>query len=1173
MSLAIGALSRSFDQRAAKAVLFLLSIAFASTPAALAQYRASIQGTVTDTSGAIITGATITLTDLGTAKVQVTTSDSHGLYNFNALPPDQFSLVAEHAGFGKKAIQHLQLIPEQANAVNFSLGAEGTNQTVTVRGDEQPALDTETASINGTVSSNEIQHLPSFGRDVFQLTQLAPGSFGDGSQGSGGGTNSLPGTLIGASGSTDGIFKTENQPQIVANGNQNSANGISIDGINTVSAVWGGASVITPSEDSVDDLKIVSNSYDAENGRFAGAQVQVTTKAGTNEIHGSAFFKADRPGLNAYQRYNGPGSMVAGTPAERGLLKDDSRFNQFGGSIGGPIWKNKIFAFFNYETLRNNTSATATGWYETSAFDKAARTGSIASTYLTFPGAAVSSIGLISETCADIGLSEGVNCRTIAGQGLDIGSPLKTPLHTQDLTYQSSGTPGVGNGLDGIADIANYTTSNPSQVSEDQYNGRLDANATKNDRLTFTIYWVPVNTTDYNGTVRAYNLYHHEATNDAFAGIWNHTFSTTLLNEARVNAAGWRWNEINTNPQEPFGLPSDNITTIGNSTVLNYFGAPGPSVFDQWTYGYQDILTKIAGRHSLKVGGTVTRLYYLNEAPYSAVPSYTFYNVWDFLNDAPEAESGTFNPITGIPTANREDQREDLYGFFVQDDFKIKPNLTFNVGLRYSYFGPLSSKQNNLSVVRLGSGMNTFNDLALHVGGNLYKAQKGNFGPDFGFAWSPMQDNGKLVLRGGFGISYNQEMIAISANGINNPPSITSPNFTSQSPTAINPDIVYQIASNVHSLFGYPPNPHTIVSFNSNNLPSSGASVTAFPASAPTQLTYHYSLDTQYEIGTQWVATLGYEGSLGRHLLDQLNYNVLGAAYGIPLNPLVNSVDYYNNEGFSTYNALLAGFKHNFSHTFLVDTQYTWAKSMDNGSQSYYEDPYPYNPHLAYGRSDYNVGNAFKIYGLWQPVFFHGNKLLEKAVGGWSLSGIFNMHGGFPWTPTYSNISNGSLYYQGSGYGSLRPAAFKGGIGHSEGNHAYESGAGVYGNYNSNFPLGALNYFTVPTYTAVAGNFPETFAPPQAPGVARNFLTGPGYKDVDATITKAFGLPNLKVIGENARFEVRVDAFNVFNNVNLNGSTINTAISNDGVMSASNFGQVTGALGSRTLDLQARFSF
>ncbi len=1151
-----------------------------ASPALLAQFRASIQGTVTDSTGAVVQGATVTLTDLGTGKALTTTSDANGLYTFNALPPDEFSLQANRSGFKQKMLGHVSIIPEQPNTVNLALDTGAATETVTVEGDLQPTLDTATASISGTISSNEIQHLPSFGRDVFQLSQLAPGAFGDGSQGGGGGTNNLPGTQIGAPQATDGIFKTENGPQIVANGGQNNANGITIDGISTASAVWGGTTVITPSEDSVGDVKIVSNSYDAEAGRFSGAQIQVTSKAGSNEVHGSLFFKADRPGLNAYQRYNGPDSNVGLTPADRGLLKDNSRFNQFGGSVGGPIWKNKLFAFFAYETLRNNTAQTAISWYDTSAFDGLAPSGSIASTFLTFPGAGVNARGQISATCANIGLTEGTNCATVNG-GLDIGSPLKTALHTQDPTYVSGSNPGIGGGLDGVADIGEYTTSDPNQVTEAQYNGRLDAEATKNDRLTFTIYWVPTDTSTYNGPVRAYNLYHHSAINDAFAGIWNHTFSSSLLNEARVNAAGWRWNEISTNPQEPFGLPTDTIPTIGSldasstASTFQSFGPPGPSVFNQWTYSYQDVATKVAGRHSVKFGGGLTRLYYLNEATYNARPGYSFYNVWDFLNDAPEAESGTFDALTGTPTANRQDTRSDLYGFFVQDDFKALANLTINLGMRYSYFGPLSSKENNLNVVQLGSGAGTLTDLRLRRGGNLYEAQKGNFGPQLGFAWTPVSLNGKMVLRGGFGMNYNQEETAIAANGGNNPPSISNPNFTSTSPAQINPDIVYSVASDVHSLFGYPANPNAIVTFNAANLPTTGSTaVTGYPAKAATPYVYHYSLDTQYDLGSQWVASVGYQSSLGRHILHQLNINALAASQGYALNPLVNSVDYYNNQGVSNYHALLAGIKHNFSKTFLLDTQYTWSKSMDDGSQPYYQDPYPDKPYLAYGRSDYNVGQAFKTYGLWQPVFFHGHSLLEKAAGGWSLSGIFNLHSGFPWTPTYGNIANGSLYYQGSPYGSLRPAAYLGGAHSSQSNDDFKSGAGTQGlNYNKNYPNGALAYFTIPTYTPVTAPIPAAFADPQAPGVSRNSLTGPRYKDVDATITKAFGVPKVPVLGENAKFEVRVDAFNVFNNVNFDTGSIRTNISNDGVTSNPSFGQAQSALGSRTLDIQARFSF
>src|SRR6202034_1526213 len=289
--------------------------------------------------------------------------------------------------------------------------------------------------------------MPSFNRDVFQLAQLAPGVFGDASQQAGGGAFNLPGNQGpgGTPGGSGGIFSTENGPQIQSAGGQYETNSVTIDGISTVSAVWGGASVITPSEDSVQDMKIVSNSYDAENGRFSGAQIQVTSKGGTNNLHGSAFFKASRPGLNAYQAWNGLGSDQPGTPEQRGLNRNDARFNNYGGSLGGPIWKNKIFAFFNWETSPLTEVGTAQGWYETSQFDSsAAPAGSVAATYLSFPGNAVSASGIIPRSCSSIGLVQqapGVvgNCNAIGpngSQGLDIGSPLKNGVGLRDLIHR-----------------------------------------------------------------------------------------------------------------------------------------------------------------------------------------------------------------------------------------------------------------------------------------------------------------------------------------------------------------------------------------------------------------------------------------------------------------------------------------------------------------------------------------------------------------------------------------------------------------------------------------------------------------------------------------------------------------------------------------------------------------
>jgi hypothetical protein len=1146
-----------------------LACVILSTVMAHAQYRTSIKGVVTDATGAVVSGANLTLTNPATGEKQVRVSDDSGVFNFNALPASvRFQLVVEKDGFQKKVIDNIDLIPEQPNALNVQLAVGGTSTSVTVDASALPALDTETASVNGVVTDNQIQHMPSFGRDVFQLIQLAPGVFGDGAQGSGGGAQNLPGTQgPGATGGSQGIFQTENGPQAVAHGGQYENNGISIDGISTTSAVWGGTTIITPSEDSVQSVKVVANDYDAESARFSGAQIQVTSKSGTNQVHGSAFFTAHRPGLDAYQRFNGAGNPV---------LRDDNFFDQFGGSIGGPIWKNKIFAFFNYETVRSPAAQTniSNGWYDTSSFDSSAPSGSIAATYLSFPGSGVVSRGINASTCQNAGLIENVNCKTIAGQGLDIGRPLTVGLGKQDLGWVSTTTPGTGgdglggaNNLDGVADIANFTTASSSNYSKGQYNGRLDADVTRNDRISFSIYWVPQSTSFLNGPARQYNFFHHSQINEAYSVIWNHTFSSSFLNEARVNAAGWHWNEITSNPQSPVGLPSDSIGNVG-SIPIQSFGPNVGSILNQWTYTYKDVATKIIGNHTVKFGGDLTRLFYLNECAGCGVPNYNFFNIWDFLNDAPHNEGGGFNPNSGFPTTIRQDDRTNLWGLFVQDDYKVRKNLTLNLGLRYSYFGPLYSKENNMLVAHPGAGSNYLTDLTIRKG-NSWNPQKDNFGPEIGFAWSPERFNNRLVVRGGYGLNYNQEEIAISANIGNNPGLVVFPSLNMSTPTSPNPGIIYAVSSNPHNLNGYPSNPNTISPFGANGLPTTGSvGVGIFPSTLPTMRTHHYSLDTQYDLGHQWVATVGYQGSLSRNTYFHENPNAAPAAFGYPLNPQIGGGDYWGVSGSGNYNALLTELKHQFSHQFMTDAQFTFAKSMDTSSAPYSEQIYVYDPGVNYGPSDYNVGKAFKLFGMWQPVFFHGNRAwIEKIAGGWSLSGIFNWHSGFPWNPLV-NVNGGSLYCGTCGYSQLLPTAYLGGAGSSTSNDQFKTG--------SNYPKGGAAYFAAPVpcsatqttdcYTAYSGTLFGSARPP-GPGVTRNALTGPGYRDVDLTVAKAFGFPTIPGLGENAKLEFRMDIYNLFNNLNFNPTSISNNIAN------SNFGAAQSALAARTITLTARFSF
>ncbi|HMI54183.1 MAG TPA: TonB-dependent receptor [Candidatus Saccharimonadales bacterium] len=1138
----------------------------AFTAGANAQFRAGVQGTVVDSQGAAVSGALVTLKNQETNISKQFTTDDSGVYSFTGLPPAQYVITVEKQGFKKKTIDKVAIGAEETRGVDVTLDIGAASESVTVNGDDVPLLNTTDATISGTVTADQIQKLPSLGRDVFKLLQLAPGAFGDSARTDNGGSRDLPGTEIGGTGTGDAIFKTENGGQISAGGSRTNQNNYQIDGVGVTSVSWGGTSVITPSEESVKEVKIITNNYDAENGRFAGGQVQIISANGTNDYHGSAFIKMDRPGLNAFQPWGG---IQHGDPQ-----RTNNRYNQLGGSVGGPILHNKLFAFFSYETIRNNSTNTSTGWYETPQLLTMAASGSIASHFTTFPGTVVAATSVAPSVCADINLVQGVNCNAVAG-GLDIGRPLDPalfPLGTQDPSYLNNNHPGLGgdgtgspSNLDGIPDLMFANVAGPNTLTEVQYHGRLDYNVTSRDLIAFSIYRVPVDSVAFNGPFRVSNLYNHNALNEAETALWNHTFSPTLINEVRVNAAGWRWNEITSNSQEPWGLPNANISpgdgpAIG-SIIPQNFGAPGPSVFNQWTYGAKDVLTKVMNSHTLKFGAEYTRLLFVDEAPWSARPSYDFLNYWDFLNDAPALENATFDPTTGIPTSFRKDTRESIIALFVQDDWKVRPNFTVNVGMRWEYFGPTTEKNNNLATVRLGSGADLLTDLSIQKGGSNFSTSANNFGPQVGFAWSPKgllhhDFNNRLVIRGGFGIGYSGLEEAITLNARNNPP------FVSSNSTLMGSDILYGIPADIGDFNGYPSNPAGITAFDSNNLPVNGlVNVTGFPASLPTTYTMRYSLEAQYDLGHQWVATIGYQGTQSRHLTRQSNLNLV-YSQDVALNPHVNDIDWYSNDANANFYSLRGELNHQFSHTFSIDAQYAFSRSRDQGSNNFAVDNYVWNPTLAWGPSDFDVKHSLKLFGVWSPVIFRGShSWLEKIAGGWNISGILSAHTGFPWTPIYQSGTCDIIYLGGNcaagTNGGLRPAAYLGGAGHDYSNSTFQTPGG-------NFPNGGAAYFTIPTFVAGPA-FPNVGPIPDAPAVGRNSFMGPHYFNIDATLSKTFGLPEMKVLGSHAGIELRANFYNLFNNLNLTNMDTN--------ISDTNFGSAQNALGGRTIEVQARFSF
>jgi hypothetical protein len=299
---------------------------------------------------------------------------------------------------------------------------------------------------------------------------------------------------------------------------------------------------------------------------------------------------------------------------------------------------------------------------------------------------------------------------------------------------------------------------------------------------------------------------------------------------------------------------------------------------------------------------------------------------------------------------------------------------------------------------------------------------------------------------------------------------------------------------------------------------------------------------------------------------------------------VVTGIDWNANDGSARFNALLLELNHHFSQSFQMDAQYRFASTWDTGSNEYATGVYQFNLHADnFAPADYDVKNMFKLYGVWAPRIFHGDRSwMEKVAGGWSLSGILNAHSGFPWTPVYGlgdyGLNNGVDPFfslgpgaggssSNDGLGFVLPGAYLGGFQPKYRSNATGTQGGAYFTQPNVVPgtLFACLFPNPPVAQCPTGQLSTGPIPPA--GIRRNLFRGPGYFDVDATLSKAFGLPTMKVLGEGAKIEFRANFYNLFNKLNLNGQTIQTD-----VLSA-NFGEVGGALGSRTIELQARFSF
>jgi hypothetical protein len=1160
--------SRGLSSGIAFSAAILFALLF--SPSAFAQFGASLNGTVQDSTGAVIPGAKVTLTNASTHQMKTAVSSGSGSYSFTELAPGSYNLTVAAPNFKIAALTGIQVAAETPRTSNVTLELGGDSTTVNVDASEQVSLQTSDASIGSTLTSEAIERLPAIGGDPYELLRTAPGITGDASRSGAGTANFLP-NGVGPGQSNSGIFQTENQIQISAAGQQVGANNFLIDGVSVNSLGQAGAAVVTPNQESVAQISILSTSFSAEDGRNSGAQIKVTTKSGTNTLHGSGYFRYDEPGLNAYN----PPILFTGGIMSPPALRVNNSARDYAGSLGGPILKDKLFLFASYEGFKVSNNTSVNQYVETPQFDAAIaaqRPNTVSAKIAAGVGSAPRVISVLTPSCSTYNTAK-QPCQPVAG-GIDVGS-FGDASHNG--TYFNNTATGAG--LDGVPDLEYAQILNPTHSHANQFNGRVDYYFSPKDQFAASFYITKLDQLGPSGSIgnRPQADIPQKPLNSAATVIYIHTFTPTLLNEARANATRFFDNQVKDGASDNvnFGIPYINIQGLPVGALQ--YGIPqaptSPGIFAENTYEVRDALTKSMGARTLKVGGEYRWEQDNNNLGGNSRPVYAVNGLFDFANNAPVYEGIFANPLTGGPANTARYLRSTTLGVFAQQDWKISPTLTINTGVRYEYFEPFHNKGVELNLPNLGPAGSELSTATLTPHNHFFDSDYTGVTPKFGFAYVPPIDNGKMVIRGGVARAMNRLNFSILDNATEDGPGYFNFGLCCGTPTSpyANGQIVYSLGA-TNSPDSFPANPAlktTIV----NNLPvtvnSDGTTspvaieVYGAPLRVKTPYAYLYSLEAQTQLKDNLVLTIGFQGSEAHHLPRLVNQNFLYSQ----ANTVFNASYFAQTDSNSNYAGANVHLSKTMKHGYLLDVTYTYSKSLDQisngtGADSLANQTNPADNRTEWGPSDYDDKHRITASGLWTiPGTHSDNHLLNIATNGWQINGIYTFHTGFPFTPVVPDLSSSPYVTSAATISPVRPFAYLGGFKSSCANSNYTSGNDV---KNTSFILAAP---TGVTYS---------------PGIGRNSFRGPCYTDTDLSLARE---QKLTILDHKINVRFQANLFNAFNQLNLAPFTNGNAGGPAAIVSAtpdtasstnrtdSQFGKPTAADAGRIIEFFARLSF
>ncbi|MGI8773021.1 MAG: TonB-dependent receptor domain-containing protein [Acidobacteriaceae bacterium] len=1107
---------------------------------------ARIQGSVTDTTGAAIPGATVTVTNRDTNAAVTITSDGSGNFSIPALPRGNYEARVTDTGFTAQ-VQDFTLNVSQAQTLAFRLQPGEATTTVTVT-DAAPLVETASSSIGEVIQGRQVTELPLNGRNFTQLALLTPGvtrgNYGNGASGVNGDAETFRNQESGGGSlSTNGL-----RPQ---------ANNYLLDGIDNNESLVN-TIVFFPNIDATQEFRVNTSTAPAEYGRAGGAIVQSSIKSGTNSIHGSAFEFLRNSAFDANPNYQflGAGPTPA-LPFKR---------NQFGGAVGFPIIKDKLFLFGDYQGYRESTPLNAQ--------------------ILTVPTQAMRG-GDFSQL---VGLS-GVN--NLAGASVT-GCPSYTLANGTVLLNQKLGSSGSTQ----VNDSANGAIFDPTTCAQWNYGGRpnvmdparlnpvaqkyLNAyplanvpgtnNGTQNNYRTIRQQVSHYNTfdarLDYNATVRDLLFARFSYDNSQFtrtsefpnlpAGFasgsnnvhargyevgYDHTFTPTVINQFRAGYTRYTLTNVPVFSNIPIsanlGIVNANRTPQlyggaligGYGNELEYTGDYGTYAVPENTYELVDAVSVVRGKHQFKFGANGIRRDVAFFRPIAGKGyfqlsggDFTGYNVSELLTGFTDtysigAQTGFFG------TRNYE------IGVYGEDNWKVNERLTLNLGLRYDILTWPTEEHNRQSALNPNTGQIELAGVN-GVPRSLNDTSYGNVGPRIGFAYD-LSGQGKTVLRGGYGIFYY-----LDRGGIDNQFGQQVPfggsvgytagagyrvTFTGQSPLNNNDNL---LATNPLPLPGFP-------NFNPA-VPPAGINVIATNRNNKIPSVQQYDLQLQQQVGSNTVFTLGYVGNKADHQTTSYNYNTMTIDGGPRPFPNLGQINYNLDNGISNYNSLQTRLDHRFAHGLSFTASYTWSHTLNNSDGLYgFFTPSPlYYPDQRrdYGNSTLDQRNVFTFSDLYELPFGRGrrfganwNRGLDAVAGGWQINTIVTLESGTPYTIQYND------------YG---------------------------GNYS---PLPVLTG-VVSQPRSISGQWfdPSNFSRPATGSdgnIPRNYLAGPGYKDLDLSVFKNF------LIAERVNTELRGEVYNLTNT---------PAFTNpDGNLEDGTAGKVTGTreYSERQIQLAIRFTF